>query len=124
MKRRHVIRELGNTLIKRRDMLRRVLYGELSQLGGHDDDETYEDDIYSELAVTEGRELKAIERAIDRMREGQYGVCEECGGMIPLSRLRALPYATFCIDCQRKSDIGWRVGGTRGSPGNAAGGMG
>jgi DnaK suppressor protein len=104
MKRNHVIRALEQALVGRRDTLRRVLYGELSQLGGHDDDETYEDQIYSELAVTEGRELQAIEKAIDRIREGQYGVCAECGGMIPLARLRALPYATLCIKCQRQSE--------------------
>jgi DnaK suppressor protein len=38
------------------------------------------------------------------MREGQYGVCEGCSCSIPLARLNALPYATFCIECQREAE--------------------
>jgi len=52
----------------------------------------------------ESRELARIENALERMRDGQYGVCEACGISIPLARLNALPYATLCIKCQRESE--------------------
>jgi DnaK suppressor protein len=38
------------------------------------------------------------------MREGQYGACEGCGTNIPMARLNALPYATYCINCQREAE--------------------
>jgi hypothetical protein len=37
-----------------------------------------------------------------KFQEGSYGVCECCGGQISLARLQVLPYARFCIDCQRE----------------------
>jgi len=43
------------------------------------------------------------------MREGQFGVCEGCGTAIPMARLNALPYATYCIKCQREME---RQGGS------------
>ncbi len=49
-----------------------------------------------ELAV---RRLGALDRALDRAAQGVLGVCERCGGAIPLARLRALPGATLCVAC-------------------------
>ena len=45
-------------------------------------------------------ELRGLEAARGRLREGTYGTCEECGGEIGYERLRANPAATRCIDCQ------------------------
>jgi DnaK suppressor protein len=45
-----------------------------------------------------------IEIALERIREGHYGICEGCGCTIPIARLNALPYATLCIKCQRESE--------------------
>ncbi|HOM17257.1 MAG TPA: TraR/DksA family transcriptional regulator, partial [Thermoguttaceae bacterium] len=60
------------------------------------------DEIISQLAEVESRELAQIENALERMRSGQYGICESCGHSIALARLQALPYATLCIKCQRE----------------------
>ena len=52
-----------------------------------------------------------INFAETRMRAGTYGSCEVCDAKIPMARLTALPYATYCIDCQRASEEGgpeWR----------------
>lgn len=43
-----------------------------------------------------------IEIALERIRKGQYGQCEHCGKPISAARLRALPYASTCIQCQEK----------------------
>ena len=56
----------------------------------------------------------SIENALERMRQGQYGVCEGCGIAIPLARLNALPYATSCIECQRAAETGGGAGGGAG----------
>ncbi len=41
--------------------------------------------------------LRKIEKALVRMDEGTYGLCERCGKPIEKARLKALPYATLCI---------------------------
>jgi acetoin utilization protein AcuB len=52
-----------------------------------------------ELAL---RRLAAIDHALDRAAQKLLGVCERCGGAIPVPRLRALPGATTCIACARE----------------------
>lgn len=42
----------------------------------------------------------ALAEAMDRIREGTYGLCADCGCRIPERRLRALPTATLCVRCQ------------------------
>jgi DnaK suppressor protein len=46
-------------------------------------------------------ELSAIHDALERMEDGTFGKCEECGVDIDFERLKAQPIATHCIDCQR-----------------------
>ena len=65
-------------------------------------------EVNSQLADIENRELVSVESALERIREGTYGVCEQCGRSIPLARLRAIPYATLCIQCQRETEKGRR----------------
>jgi RNA polymerase-binding transcription factor DksA len=45
-----------------------------------------------------------VERALERVREGGYGLCEECGHRIPAERLRYQPAATRCVECQGRWD--------------------
>ncbi len=46
--------------------------------------------------------LKQVEKALDRFGHGTYGVCEVCGQPIDPARLKALPHAPTCLDCQRR----------------------
>lgn len=62
------------------------------------------EEIASQLAELESRELAQIERAIKRLKSGTYGLCEGCGCKIPVARLNALPYSTLCISCQREME--------------------
>ncbi len=68
--------------------------------------ETSSDEIASQLAELDARELTQIERALARLKPGTYGICEggsaNCQERIPLARLNALPYTTFCINCERE----------------------
>jgi DnaK suppressor protein len=114
MTRKEAILNMHQVLIKRRDALRKALAGDLSllkelraQASGDVVDaalDSVQDEISSQLAEVESRELARIENALQRMREGQYGICEVCGTSIPLARLNALPYAALCIKCQRESE--------------------
>lgn len=43
-----------------------------------------------------------IDKAIKKAIKGQYGVCERCHKTIPLARLKLIPEASYCIDCEKK----------------------
>jgi phage/conjugal plasmid C-4 type zinc finger TraR family protein len=45
----------------------------------------------------------AAQRALDRMRDGSYGLCQDCGKPLPAERLTAVPWAHRCVRCQ----AGW-----------------
>jgi RNA polymerase-binding transcription factor len=114
MPRKNSLIKLRDLLIKRRDALRQALAGDLSMLKSLRDQigndvidaalDAAQDEISSQLAEVESRELANIEVALERMRCGNYGQCDICHGKIPLARLNALPYATNCIDCQRAAE--------------------
>jgi len=48
--------------------------------------------------------LRKIDQAIQRLEQGKYGRCEECDQEIAAARLRALPFAVLCRDCQEASE--------------------
>jgi len=52
------------------------------------------------LRDRERKLLSKIEEAVERINEGSYGRCEECGGDIGIERLKARPVTTFCISCK------------------------
>jgi DnaK suppressor protein len=115
MSRKEAILNIRQILVLRRDALRKALAGDLSLLRELNAQQTsgdmvdaaldsVQDEISSQLAEVESRELARIEYALERMREGQFGVCEGCGCAIPMARLNALPYATYCIKCQREAE--------------------
>lgn len=72
-------------------------------------------DIYDQASSERDRELglllgdrerekvHAIDEALLRIEENEYGVCEECEEEIPLGRLKAMPFARHCVKC--KSDL-------------------
>ncbi len=48
--------------------------------------------------------LKKIDKALKKIEEGTYGICEMCGGEIDEKRLKARPEATLCIECKRAQE--------------------
>ncbi len=48
----------------------------------------------------EKEKLSAIEEAIQKLNEHTYGICERCGREIQPGRLKVLPLAKYCIECQ------------------------
>ena len=47
--------------------------------------------------------LREIEASLQRLADGEYGVCEGCGGLIEVERLQALPTTSLCIECAHKA---------------------
>jgi DnaK suppressor protein len=61
-------------------------------------------DMDAALVQMQSETLKKINGALRRLKEGTYGNCSECGDQIIESRLRALPFAIRCLDCQKASE--------------------
>ena len=59
----------------------------------------FDQDIATQLLVAKDETLQRIERALEEIEDGTYGVCGECGRNIPKLRLNAVPYATECVSC-------------------------
>jgi DnaK suppressor protein len=121
MARREALLRLHKTLLSRRADLRKRLGSELADLRKLKDEsgdsadvafDTGSEEISTQLAELDARELNQIERALARMKQGTYGLCEVCQGKIPVARLNALPYSTTCVDCQREMEAypGWDGG--------------
>jgi RNA polymerase-binding transcription factor DksA len=65
--------------------------------------DNFEQEITLSLLETEGRQLEEIAAALERIRQGTYGRCQECRKEIPRERLDAIPYTRYCVDCARRS---------------------
>jgi DnaK suppressor protein len=127
MARKDALLRLHKSLVDRRDELLRRLGGEIKDLvhqswkSGDSADMAFDsgsEEVSSQLAELESRELAKIDRAIDRLKRGTYGECEICHEIcqkrIPIARLNALPFSTTCIQCQREMEStgGWSRSGT------------
>ena len=58
---------------------------------------------FTDVAVAEGLEAieAGLERALEKLAEGSYGVCDDCGAEIPAGRLRIRPESVHCVRCAR-----------------------
>jgi len=63
--------------------------------------DAYEREVSMNIVSSEQEVLYQIDDALKRMDEGAYGVCQQCEKPITMSRLKAVPYASLCIQCQR-----------------------
>jgi RNA polymerase-binding protein DksA len=83
--------------------------GDLSSMPIHMADigsDNFEQEFTLSLMESEGGTLEQIESALERIEDGEYGQCEECGVRIPKTRLNALPYATMCVKCASRLEEG------------------
>lgn len=66
--------------------------------------ETYEKEFLFSQSENETELLQMVNGALDRMNDGTYGKCLNCGGDIEPKRLEAVPWAHFCIACQQQKE--------------------
>lgn len=64
-----------------------------SEIEGHDRNKAVRDDLK--------RSLAKINRALEKIANGNYEKCDKCGKTIDASRLKAMPMATVCMECER-----------------------
>ncbi len=124
MARRDALLRLHKALTGRRDEMRRRLGGDLKDLSNSEKSDAIGDsadlafdsgseEVASQLAELESRELRQIERALAKLKQGTYGLCEGCARKIPVARLNTLPFITTCIECQREMEVTGSWGGRR-----------
>ena len=74
--------------------------------------EAFEQDFALSLVVNEQETLAEMELALQKIKDGTYGLCEMClkdekspsASAIPKERLRAIPYARLCVECARRKE--------------------
>ncbi len=61
-------------------------------------------EIFHELSDTQKNLLELVISALEKIDKGIYGICESCGDIIDKKRLKALPWARYCLKCQNNFD--------------------
>ncbi|HID10735.1 MAG TPA: TraR/DksA family transcriptional regulator [Candidatus Latescibacteria bacterium] len=70
--------------------------------------DTLEQEKAVQIASKEGRYLHHLNEALERIRNGTFGICRMCGERISRERLEAVPHATLCIRCKTEEERGRR----------------
>jgi len=81
---------------------RKEASGDLSSMPIHMADvgsDNFEQEFTLTLMANDEEVLELIEDALERIEDGTYGSCTECGARIPKTRLNAIPYTPYCIKC-------------------------
>jgi DnaK suppressor protein len=81
--------------------------GDLSSMPIHMADigsDNFEQEFTLSLMQSEEGTLGQIEVSLERLEEGVYGLCDECGARIPKTRLNAIPYTTLCVKCAEQQE--------------------
>ena len=93
-------------LKKRRDVMAGlgIKFDTLAKMGrvAEEDQAQITHDEYVSLSLNrlDYLQLRMIEEALDRLNSGDYGICLACEEPIPAKRLKALPWARYCVACQ------------------------
>ncbi len=104
------IRAILNDMLKeaqqKGDMTLEELSGTNESFADPADRATAESDRAFTLRIRdrERRLIKKVKEALQRIEDGTYGLCEECGEEISLSRLKARPVTRLCINCKAKQE--------------------
>jgi DnaK suppressor protein len=67
--------------------------------------DNFEQEFTLSLLANEEDRLGMIENALQRIEGGEFGQCEQCDGVIPKTRLNAIPYTPVCVKCAESRDI-------------------
>ncbi len=113
MARKDALLKLHRRLTEQREELKRKLAHQMEVVGeqcgpgdlGDQSTVDIDQELGSQLAALESRELLRIEKALEAIRTGTYGQCEYCEKAIPVARLKALPHTSCCIQCQRENEM-------------------
>ncbi|MGR3294445.1 MAG: TraR/DksA family transcriptional regulator [Candidatus Scalindua sp.] len=63
-----------------------------------------DDEIVMSIAQGEAKEIEQIDNALEKIKKGKYGNCENCGKIINKQRLSAIPFVSLCIKCKEDEE--------------------
>ncbi|MEZ6074975.1 MAG: TraR/DksA C4-type zinc finger protein [Pirellulaceae bacterium] len=72
-----------------------------AEVGTH----SFEQEFTLNLLSSDGDRLERIDAALEKIGEGTYGACDECGGRIPRARLEVIPDTPFCVKCATRLEV-------------------
>jgi len=97
-------KERTNALARIRELRRNQGVESASSPGDEMDVARSLTDVETNASLIERAEerLRSIEDAFIRLNRGRYGICEQCENDIAVERLKVLPFAIYCVDCQQE----------------------
>ena len=103
--RRELLEEQG----KLKEQLQRLEAAKYESVGhsnhmADDATEAFEQTVGVALQRKVDASLEQVERALAKLEDGTYGICENCGARIDRARLEALPHAVRCLSCQSRRE--------------------
>ena len=103
-RRREILSEVQGRIRDQRDT---DAWGKVNEVldAGESSEADIQEDIEFALIQMKAETLTKINEALGRLEEGSYGYCPECGGEISEQRLRALPFAVRCKECEEAREM-------------------
>jgi RNA polymerase-binding transcription factor DksA len=71
--------------------------------------EAENDEVLEGVYTESARELLQVKHALQRIKQGGYMQCEECGADINPKRLKIMPYTTICIECAQSMEFEYKL---------------
>jgi len=108
--RRTLLAKRESLIQEARTEISKYIKGETRQLvdTALDDGDRSFVDLYEDISLKQlsshGETLRKIDEALRKLNEDTYGTCEDCGEKIDEERLKILPFAIYCIDCQERKE--------------------
>jgi DnaK suppressor protein len=103
-RRREILNEVQGKIRDQRDD---STWGKVNEVldAGESSEVDIQEDIEFALIQMKAETLTKINEALNRLDEGTYGYCSDCGGEISEQRLRALPFAVRCKECEEAREV-------------------
>jgi DnaK suppressor protein len=98
-RRRHLLKE-ANLRLSKFNISREYWVTDTAEIASN----IMEDNTVMSIAQGEAREINLIDNALKKMKNGEYGVCDCCGGNINKQRLMVIPFASLCIKCKEAEE--------------------
>ena len=66
---------------------------------------SHDEYIVQAMNILDWRTLREVDMALERIDKGEYGICQECEEPISIKRLKAVPWARLCLECQERRSL-------------------